>query len=164
VALACLLVFGLVSCARAAGPETPAALKYADDGTEWCTSVASHPDLAVGIAVDPTGDESIVIKSVKPVDESGMKIAGTWVVPIDPDNRIGAVRWPVSGDRAGWSKRRQAVDATLKPGEHHDLVLHVQYTGPQNGSVRDVKVTYEQDGKTRTADTHVAIRMAQGEC
>lgn len=164
VALACVLVFGLVSCARATGPGAPAALRYADNHMEWCTSISVHPDLAIGIPVDPRGDDPITLKSVEPVDGSGIRIAGTWVVPIDPDNRVGSTDWPIPGDQEWWTKRQPAVDAQLVPRHHHDLVLHVQHTGPGAGLIRDVTITYEQSGKIRTAFTHLAIRMATGEC
>jgi len=160
----CVLGFGLVSCATATGPETPAALKYADNHMEWCTPIKTHPDLAVGIAVDPAGDEPITIKSIDPVDISAMRIDGTWVVPIDLDNRIGTNDWPIPSDEQWWSKRQRAAGATLKPGEHHDVILHVHHTGPGHGSLRDVKITYEQNGETRTADTHIAVRMAEEDC
>ncbi len=61
MALACVLVFGLVSCARDSGPTTPSALHYTDNGLKICVPISTHPDLAVGIRVDPRGDQSIII-------------------------------------------------------------------------------------------------------
>jgi len=164
VALACVLVFGLVSCARASGPTTPAALHYTDNGLEICVPISTHPDLAVGIRVDLRGDEPMTIKSIQAVDASALRVEGTWVVPADPDNRTGSADWPIADGEPWWSKRRQAEGTKLNPGEHHDLILHVHHTGPGNGSLRDVKIEYEQDGQLRVADAHTSVRMATGTC
>lgn len=164
MALACMLVFGLVSCARGAGPTTPSALHYSDNGLAICVPISTHPDLTVGIRVDPRGDKSITIKSIQTVDASALRVDGTWVVPADPDNRIGSADWPIAAGESWWSKRRQAKGAKLSPGEHHDLILHVHHTGPGNGSLRDVKIKYEQDGQPRVADAHTSVRMTTGTC
>lgn len=162
--LACVLVFGLVSCTRASGPTTPSALHYTDAGLEICVPISTHPDLAVGIRVDPRGDEPITIKSIKTVDASALRIGGTWVVPADPDNRIGSADWPITDGKSWWSKRREAEGIKLKPGEYHDLILHVHHTGPGSGLLSDVKIEYEQVGQLRVADAHTSVRMATGSC
>lgn len=164
MALAFVLLFGLVSCARRSGPTTPSALHYTDNGLEMCVPISTHPDLAVGIRVDPRGDELITIKSIQAVNPSALRVDGTWVVPADPDNRIGSADWPIAADESWWSKRRQAKGTTLSPGEYHDLILHVHHIGPGNGSLRDVRIKYEQDGQSRVADAHTSLRMTTGTC
>lgn len=163
VALACVLVFGLVSCAGASGPSTPAALHYTDNGLDVCALLSRYADMSVGIRVDPRGDKPIIIKSIRPIDATGLRVDGAWVVPADPDNRIGLVEWPITDGGSWWPERRPAKGAKLKPGEYHDLILHVHHTGPGNGSLRDVKIEYEQEGQTRVADAHESVRMA-GAC
>lgn len=130
MALAFVLVFGLVSCASGSGPPTPSALHYTDNGLEMCVPISTHPDLAVGIRVDPRGDRSITIESIQTVNPSALRVDGTRVVPADPDNRIGSADWPIAAGESWWSKRRQAKGTKLSPGEHHDLILHVHHTGP----------------------------------
>jgi hypothetical protein len=164
MALAFVLVFGLVSCARGSGSPTPSALHYTDNGLEMCVPISTHPDLAVGIRVDPRGDRSITIKPIQTVNPSALRVDGTCVVPADPDNRIGSADWPIAAGESWWSKRRQAKGTKLSPGEHHDLILHVHHTGPGNGSLRDVRIKYEQDGQSRVADAHTSVRMTTGTC
>lgn len=164
VALACVLVFGLVSCTRASAPMTPSALHYTDNGLEICVPIRTHPDLAVGIRVDPRGAEPITIESIQTVDASALRVDGAWVVPADPDNRIGSADWPIADGESWWSKRKQAMGTKLRPGEYHDLILHVHHTGPGNGSLRDVEIKYEQDGQSRVAHTHTGVRMATRTC
>lgn len=170
MALACVLVLGLVSCTRVSGPTTPPtpttppALHYTDNGLEMCVPTSTHPDLAVGIRVDPRGDEPITITSIETVDASGLRVEGAWVVPADPDNRIGSADWPITDGGSWWPRRERAEQAKLHPGQQHDLILHVHHTGPGSGSLRDVKIQYEQDGEPRVADAYTGVRMATGVC
>lgn len=159
-ALACVLAFGLASCAGASGPTTRPALHYTDNGLEVCALLSRYTDMSVGIRVDPRGDEPITITSIRLVDGEGLRVDGAWVVPADPDDRIGLVGWPITDGGSWWPGRRPAAGATLGPGEYHDLILHVHHTGPGDGSLRDVEIEYEQEGRTRVADAHERVRMA----
>lgn len=164
IALTCLLALGLVSCSTEHAPSTPSALHYADNGLGICVPISTHPDVAVGIRVDPRGDEPITLESVQATDASALRVDGTWVVPADPDNRIGSADWPIADAEPWWSERRRAEGATLEPGEDHDLILHVHHTGPGDGSLRDITIEYEQHGQRRVADAHTSVRMTTGAC
>lgn len=157
-ALAAVVVFGLTACAGAA---TPAALHYTDEGTEWCAPAATYRDLVVGIPLDTSGENSITLTGVTPVDADGIQVIGAWAVPIDPNNRIGTDRWPISKSVTWWKKRERAVGAELKQGTHHDLVLHLLHTGKGSGKITNIRVKYRQGSADRTADTFTTIRIAK---
>lgn len=159
-----LLAAVVVGVAAAAVTSCAAAphggLSYRDEGTEWCAPSETYDDVAVGIPLDTSDGATITVRDITGTSDGDIEIDQAYAVPVDPDHRIGLVAWPLDREWAEpWKHATQAEGTTIPNGTSVDLILHVARTGSAGGTISDVQVRYEQDGREYNADTFTRITI-----
>lgn len=157
-ALAFGAVIGLSSCAAAAS----GGMRFADEGTVWCFESGSYKDAAIGIPVQIHEGGPVTIRGVSGDQTGSVKLLKAYVMPVDPENRIGSSPWPLEEKwSSDWEQATAASGTTISPGKSTDLVLHIERTSGAGGALNDVLVRYEQDGRQYQADTYTTAQIME---
>lgn len=157
IALALGATVGLTSCTTS----STGGLHYTDEGNVWCFDAGAYKDAAVGIPVHISEGGPITIRNVSGDQPGGVKLVEAYVMPVDPDNRIGSSSWPLEEKWSReWGRSTPASGATISPDQSTDLILHIERTKTGGGALEDVVVHYEQDGHRYQADTYTTAQIS----
>jgi len=136
-------------------------LQYQDTGQEWCAESAIYEDLAVGIPMNVKSGKPITITAVQSSRHGHIELVDAYAMPVDAEDRLGTAPWPLEAKwSSDWKRASKAVGATVRHDQSVDLVLHARRTSSSGGTLEDIEIQYEQDGRTFDAATYTSVKIA----
>jgi hypothetical protein len=133
----------LTSCST--GP-APGPLGFGGDGVIQCVPVGEGGVVVVGDVLTGLPDVDAEIIDVDFVDASGVSVRSIFLMEILGGEAIGSATMPPENPPSAWDHRVDAVGGAIPSGSEQNLLLVVERTGPDDGSVAAVRIDYEVNG------------------
>lgn len=153
-----LLAVGcLTACAQGAAP-----LAGDESLMALCTPVpGTAPVVSADEILRNETDDAVTVDAVRLVGAQGVTLRDAHIVPIEDRTLLGTTPMPPAS--SVWQERRQAVGATLAPGETWNLALTLDRSA-QPSRFTDVEVDVTAGGDDSTVRLGYALTVTSGTC
>lgn len=132
-----------------------------------CTSAELYSHAAFGTALDYTGNKTIVITAVEPINPVGIELLSVSVVPYnDNSEHVGFDAYPPTELLAAeWENRVEGIGFTSDGPIDAVLMSELQYTGERAlASLDGLLIHYTADGVKYVGRTRVTLAIDEGDC
>lgn len=156
----------LVACAAQVSTDGP--LRAGGDPSEVCTVQPDQGSAVFGNVVANDSDEPLTITGASLVGAINLAIEDVRVMPIDETHSFimgtGSTHPTVPDAIAAWDSAEQLNNHELGAGQEMNIVLAVVNGTSETGTSRAVRFEYEQGARKFTAETNMALELADDDC
>lgn len=148
-AVGLLSTLGLAGCADAGAAD----VGFGGSPSKQCVHLESGDRVLIGETI-AAKQHPISLKAVQLVNATGVKVLGSWIIPIRGGSALGVADVPPPSYIA-WADRREVADFSVPANSQYNVVLEVQKNTATTGRATAIQIQGSTGGSqfTRQATT-----------